>query len=43
MAKAMAKSKSKPAGYRSAKSGRYVTDKYAKSHPNTTVKETKKK
>ena len=28
--------------YRSAKSGRYVTKKYAESHPNTTVKETDK-
>ena len=27
--------------YRSAKSGRYVTEKYGKSHPNTTVKESK--
>ena len=29
------------AGYRSADSGRYVTEKYAKTHPKTTVKETK--
>ena len=28
-------------GYRSAKSGQYVTKKYAEKHPNTTVKETK--
>lgn len=36
--------KSKPSSsYRSAKTGRYVTDKYGKSHPNTTVKETNKK
>jgi hypothetical protein len=28
--------------YRSAKTGRYVTEKYGKSHPNTTVKESKK-
>ena len=28
--------------YRSAKTGRYVTPKYGNSHPNTTVKETKK-
>lgn len=38
----MAKSSDrKPAGFRDAKSGKYVTEKYAKSHPNTTVKETK--
>ena len=29
------------AGYRSAKTGQYVTEEYAKSHPSTTVKETK--
>ena len=31
----------KPSGgsYRSAKTGRYVTPKYGKSHPSTTVKE----
>lgn len=29
--------------YRSAKNGRYVTEKYGKSHPSTTVKETDKK
>jgi hypothetical protein len=28
--------------YRSAKTGRYVTPKYGKSHPSTTVKETNK-
>ena len=27
--------------YRSAKSGRYVTEKYGKRNPNTTVKESK--
>ena len=27
--------------YRSAKTGRYVTEKYGKSHPATTVKESK--
>lgn len=27
--------------YRSAKTGRYVTPKYGKSHPATTVKESK--
>jgi hypothetical protein len=29
--------------YRSAVSGRYVTSKYGKSHPKTTVKESTKK
>lgn len=28
-----------PADYRSSKSGRFVTEKYAKSHPATTEKE----
>lgn len=28
--------------YRDAKTGRYVTEKYADKHPNTTVKETDK-
>jgi len=28
-----------PADFRSAKTGRFVTEKYAKSHPNTTEKE----
>jgi hypothetical protein len=32
----------KPAGYRSAATGRYVGKKYAASHPKTTVRETKK-
>ncbi len=27
--------------YRSAKTGRYVTEKYGKRHPSTTVKESK--
>jgi len=27
--------------YRSAKTGLFVTEKYAKKHPSTTVKETK--
>lgn len=27
--------------YRSAKTGRYVTEKYGKSHPSKTVKESK--
>ena len=31
-----------PPKYRSAESGEYVTKKYAKSHPKTTVKETDK-
>jgi hypothetical protein len=30
---------SSPGKYRSAISGRYVTPKYGKSHPKTTVKE----
>lgn len=34
----MAKDKG-PADYRSAKTGRFVTEKYAKTHPNTTEKE----
>lgn len=29
--------------YRSAKTGQYVTPKYGKAHPGTTVKETNKK
>jgi hypothetical protein len=29
--------------YRSAKTGRYVTESYGKSHKNTTVKETNKR
>jgi hypothetical protein len=33
----------KGSDYRSAKTGRYVTEKFGKSHPSTTVKETKKK
>jgi hypothetical protein len=34
----------KPSGpYRSAKTGRYVTPKYGKAHPATTVKEAPKK
>lgn len=38
----MAKS-SKPSGtYRSAKTGRFVTPKYGKGHPDTTVKESNK-
>jgi hypothetical protein len=32
----------KGSSYRSAKTGRYVTKQYGKSHPSTTVKETKK-
>jgi hypothetical protein len=30
-------------GYRSAKTGHFVTEKYGKAHPNTTEKETLKK
>jgi hypothetical protein len=29
------------ASFRSAKNGQYVTEKYAKAHPSTTVKEAK--
>ena len=36
-------SKSGDGHYRSAKSGQYVTEKYGKSHPATTVKESNKK
>lgn len=34
-------SKSSGGNYRSAKTGRYVTEKYGKSHKSTTVKESK--
>lgn len=37
----MAKGKSGSGSYRSAKTGRYVTASYGKSHPSTTVKESK--
>ena len=33
----------KATNYRDAKSGEYVTKKYAEKHPKTTVKETDKK
>ena len=42
----MAGKPSKPStstNYRSAKTGQYVTEKQAKSHPSTTVKETDKR
>jgi hypothetical protein len=39
--KTMAKGSKSGGHYRSAKSGRYVTPKYGKSHPSTTVKESK--
>ena len=40
----MANAKKSPSpSYRSAKTGQYVTPKYGKSHPATTVKETNKK
>ena len=29
--------------YRSAVTGRYITERYAKSHPRTTVRETDKR
>jgi hypothetical protein len=35
------KGKSSGGRYRSAKTGRYVTSKYGKAHPSTTVKESK--
>ncbi len=35
--------KSSGGNYRSAKTGRFVTEKYGKSHPSTTVKESGKK
>ncbi|WP_193408753.1 multidrug transporter [Flavisolibacter tropicus] len=38
----MSKGKSSRSSYRSAVTGRYVKPSYAKSHPNTTVKETNK-
>jgi hypothetical protein len=37
----MAKNSKSGGHYRSAKTGRYVTPKYGKSHPSTTVKESK--
>jgi len=40
---APAKKGGSPSSYRSAKTGRYVTPKYGKTHPATTVKETSKK
>lgn len=36
-------SKPSTSSFRSAKTGQYVTPKYGKSHPSTTVKETTKK
>ena len=43
MAKSAPKSSPGKSGgnYRSAKTGRYVTPKYGKTHPATTVKESK--
>ena len=35
--------KGKTTRHRSAKTGLYVTKKYAEKHPSTTVKETRKK
>lgn len=35
--------KSEGASYRSAKTGRYVTKKYAQRHPSTTIKESRKR
>jgi hypothetical protein len=37
------KKPSKGSDYRRADTGRYTTEKYAKKHPKTTVKETRKK
>jgi len=36
----MAKKRAKKVRYRSAVTGHFVTEKYAKKHPKTTVKET---
>lgn len=33
----------KSTDYRRADNGRYTTEKYADKHPNTTIKETRKK
>jgi hypothetical protein len=35
--------KRSPAGNRAADTGRFVTERYAKKHPKTTVRETKRK
>jgi len=37
----MPKKKSKKTFHRSAKTGRFVTKKFAKRNPNTTIKETR--
>lgn len=42
MAGKSSKGKSSGGSYRSAISGRFVTSKHDKSHPKTTVKESKK-
>jgi hypothetical protein len=39
--KRSSRGKSSGGHYRSAKTGRYVTEKYGKSHKSTTVKEKK--
>ena len=39
----MAAKKSSGGTYRSAKTGQYVTPKYGKTHPATTIKESSKK
>jgi len=41
MAKKPGGSDRSDAGFRSAKTGQYVTKKYAEKHPSTTVRETK--
>lgn len=40
---AAAKKGGSTVNYRSAKTGRYVTPRYGKTHPSTTVKETNKR
>jgi hypothetical protein len=37
--KKMSRNKKGPPDFRSAKSGKFVTEKYAKTHPSTTEKE----
>ena len=43
MAKKSSTGQQKSTHYRDAKTGHYVTEKYADKHPKTTVKETDKK
>ena len=37
------KKQSKGSDYRRADNGQYTTERYAKQHPKTTIKETRKK